>query len=104
MLGSDVLVVKALRFLGGQLHDLPGAIRESFVHLFFSPRQRHQANPGAQSVSDALVYFSTPTDCHSVRQTSVASLVQISCRASDGLTTLLRYSLIFIRFDLARVP
>ena len=32
VLGANVFVVKALRFLVGQLHDLAGAIGESFVH------------------------------------------------------------------------
>ena len=33
VLGANVFVVKALRFLVGQLHDLAGAVGESFVHI-----------------------------------------------------------------------
>ena len=32
VLGADVFVVESLRFLVGQLHDLPSAIGKSFVH------------------------------------------------------------------------
>ena len=33
VLGADVFVVEALRFLVGQLHDLAGTIGKSFVHV-----------------------------------------------------------------------
>ena len=33
MLGANVFVVEALGFLVGQLHDLPGAIGKTFVHM-----------------------------------------------------------------------
>ena len=37
--GADVFMVEPLRLLVGQLHDLPGAIGEAFVHCRRSPNQ-----------------------------------------------------------------
>ncbi len=48
VLGANVFVVEALRFLVGQLHDLAGTIGESFVHFSFFPKSgsgRNCANP-----------------------------------------------------------
>ena len=47
VLGSDVLMIEALRFLIGKLHDLSGTIRETFVHQILL-RWRSDEGPAKQ--------------------------------------------------------
>src|SRR5690606_28126591 len=43
MLGTNVFVIESLSLLVSQLHDLPGSICKSFVHIYVVLKSKHRS-------------------------------------------------------------